>query len=76
MNSADDDTINNNSEENQNIPAPNQGEGTSRRQQKSKQQKKEEKEQLKEEKKLKFRKALDELRQGRVLTVAVPMPLD
>ena len=66
MNSADDDTIrNNNSEENQNIPAPIQGEGTSRRQQKSKQQKKEEKEQLKEEKKLKFRKALDELRDGK-----------
>ena len=68
MNSADDDTDtinNNNSEENQNIPAPIQGEGTSRRQQKSKEQKKEEKEQFKEEKKLKFRKALDELRAGK-----------
>ena len=40
-------------------------EGMSRRQQKSKEKKKEEKEQLKEEKMLKFRKALDELRDGK-----------
>ena len=59
MNSANDDTFNNNNnEKNKSIPAPIQGEVTSKRHQKSKEQKKEENEQLKEERRLKFRKAL------------------
>ena len=57
----------------QSIPAPIQSEVTSKRHQKLKEQK-EENEQSKEEKRLKFRKALDELREGR--TVAVPRPMD
>ena len=74
MNLANDDTFNNNNnQENQSIPAPIQSEVTSKRHQKSKEQK-EENEQSKEEKRLKFRKALDELREGR--TVAVPRPMD
>ena len=76
MNLANDDTFNNNNnQENQSIPAPIQSEVTSKRHQKLKEQK-EENEQSKEEKRLKFRKALDELREGRVLTVAVPRPID
>ena len=59
MNLANDDTFNNNNnEKNKSIPAPIQGEVTSKRHQKSKEQKKEENEQLKEERRLKFRKAL------------------
>ena len=59
MNSANDDTFNNNNnEKNKSIPAPIQGEVTSKRHQKSKEQKKEENEQLKEERRLKFRNAL------------------
>ena len=59
MNSANDDTFNNNNnEKNKSIPAPIQGEVTSKRHQKSKEQKKEENEQLKEETRLKFRKTL------------------
>ena len=76
MNLANDDTFNNNNnQENQSIPGPIQSEVTSKRHQKSKDQKEENK-QSKKEKRLKFRKALDELREGRVLTVAVPRPMD
>ena len=57
MNSVNVDTFyNNNNEKNKSIPAPIQGEVTSKRHQKSKEQKKEENEQLKEERRLKFRK--------------------
>ena len=72
INLANDDTFNNNNNQ-VSIPAPIQSEVTSRRHQKSKEQKKEENEQSqsKEEKRLQFRKALDELREGRVLTVGV-----
>ena len=59
MNSANDDTFNNNNnDKNKSIPAPIQGEVTSKRHPKSKEQKKEENEQLKEERRFKFRKAL------------------
>ena len=59
-------------EENLNIPAPNQGEGEgrSKKHQKSKAQKREDREKLKEEKRKKFRKALDELREGKWKSVA------
>ena len=69
---ASEDPLNNNiDEENQeNISAPVQVEVTSKRQQKSKAQKKEEKKLLKEEKTLKFRKALDELREGKWKSIA------
>ena len=70
MNYVNDGTMtNHNDEGNQNIPAPVQGEGGSNRQAKSKVQKKEEKEKLKEEKRLKYRKALDELSEGKFKSV-------
>ena len=78
-NLANDDMFNkNNNQENKSIPAPIQSKVTSKRHQKSKEhnRRRRKMEQSKEEKRLKFRKALDELREGRVLAVAVPRPMD
>ena len=73
MNIAINDIMNNNNEteeENHNIPDTNQGEGGSKRHRKSKAQKREDRERLKAEKRQKFRKALDELREGKWKSVA------